>query len=291
MSLKWLLACAALTLSLACSDVRADQGVPARAAGETQSGSALSSELAQRLSTTSLENRAERAELDALKMFYEGRRYEPLWVAGTGYTAAAQLVRLEMERADEWGLEASAFRVPTLPEGERLGLQEQAGAEIALGQSILKYARFARGGRTEPLALSRNLDRTPPLLDPGKIMAGIAASDAPDAYLRSLHPQHPQFDRLRRLYADASAELDAGPKLRSKERGGKKPANSSRGSSREKLLVNMEQWRWMPEDLGRLYVWVNIPEYIVRVIKEGREIHSERVLVGATTTPTPILSD
>jgi L,D-transpeptidase YcbB len=36
---------------------------------------------------------------------------------------------------------------------------------------------------------------------------------------------------------------------------------------------------------------VNIPEYIVRVIKDGREIHSERVIVGATTTPTPILSD
>jgi murein L,D-transpeptidase YcbB/YkuD len=280
-----------LSLSLGYSGVGAEQDVPARYTSNTKPITDFSSALAQSLSTTSLGSRAGRAELDALKKFYEGRRYEALWVSGTGYTAAAQLVRGEIERADEWGLEASAFRVPPLPEAERLSLSEQASAEIALSQSILKYAQFARGGRTEPLALSRNLDRKPPLLDPGKVLAGIVASDAPDAYLRSLHPQHPQFDRLRRLYAGASAELDADLDLRSKKRGGKKRAKSSGGSSREKLLVNMEQWRWMPEDLGRLYVWVNIPEYIVRVIKEGREIHSERAIVGATTTPTPILSD
>ena len=291
MSLIRLLACAMVTLPLGYSGVGAEQDIPARYTSNPKPMSDLSSALAQSLSTTSLGSRVARAELDALKMFYEGRRYEPVWVTGTGYTAVAQLVRAEMERADEWGLEASAFRVPTLPEGERLGLPEQADAEIALSQSILKYARFARGGRTEPLALSRNLDRTPPLLDPSTVMAGIVASDAPDAYLRSLHPQHPQFDRLRRLYADAKAELDVDRTTPPKGRTGKKHANSSGGSSREKLLVNMEQWRWMPEDLGRLYVWVNIPEYIVRVIKDGREIHSERVIVGATTTPTPILSD
>ena len=289
MSPNRLLASAMLALSLGYSGVGAEQDVPARYSSDSKTERDISSELAQNLSTISLGSRAGRFELDALKKFYEGRRYEALWVSEMGYTASAKLVRAEMERADEWGLKASAFRVPPLPEGEKVSLPEQASAEIALSQSILKYAQFARGGRTEPLALSRNLDRKPPLLDPGKVLAGIVASDAPDAYLRSLHPQHPQFDRLRRLYASASAELEAGLDLRG--RGGKKRANSSGGSIREKLLVNMEQWRWMPEDLGRLYVWVNIPEYIVRVIKDGREIHSERVIVGATTTPTPILSD
>ena len=291
MSLNRLLACAILTLVLGYSNVVAAQNIPARYSSDPMTMNDFPSELARSLSTTSLGSRAGRAELDALKMFYESRRYEPLWVTSTGYTAAAHLVRTEIERADEWGLEASALRVPPLPEGQRLSLPEQASAEIALSQSILKYAQFARGGRIDPLALSRNLDRKPQLLDPGKVLAGIVGSDAPDAYLRSLHPQHPQFERLRRLYAGVSVEFDTGVNLRSKERSGKKRSNSSGVSSREKLLVNMEQWRWMPEDLGRLHVWVNIPEYIVRVIKDGREIHSERVIVGATTTPTPILSD
>ena len=37
--------------------------------------------------------------------------------------------------------------------------------------------------------------------------------------------------------------------------------NASDTGKVRKLLANMEQWRWMPADLGDLYVWVNIPEF------------------------------
>ena len=36
------------------------------------------------------------------------------------------------------------------------------------------------------------------------------------------------------------------------------------------LLANMEEWRWMPEDLGETYVWVNVPEYTVQRRQQGR---------------------
>ncbi len=52
----------------------------------------------------------------------------------------------------------------------------------------------------------------------------------------------------------------------------------------------MEQWRWMPEDLGKLYVTVNIPEYTLRVIKNGQVIHTERVITGEISKQTPIFS-
>ncbi|MGE0055594.1 MAG: L,D-transpeptidase family protein [Hyphomicrobium sp.] len=56
------------------------------------------------------------------------------------------------------------------------------------------------------------------------------------------------------------------------------------------LLANMEQWRWMPEDLGETYVWVNIPEFLVRVVKHGEIIHEERIIAGRNETQTPIFS-
>ncbi len=56
------------------------------------------------------------------------------------------------------------------------------------------------------------------------------------------------------------------------------------------LIANMEQWRWMPEDLGKTYVWVNLPEYLVRVVKEGRVIHEERIIAGQTDKQTPVFS-
>ncbi|MGU3360039.1 L,D-transpeptidase family protein [Methylobacterium sp. M6A4_1b] len=56
------------------------------------------------------------------------------------------------------------------------------------------------------------------------------------------------------------------------------------------LIVNMERWRWLPSDLGRDYVMVNIPEFRVRVIRDGRQRDEARVIVGKTESPTPIFS-
>ena len=56
------------------------------------------------------------------------------------------------------------------------------------------------------------------------------------------------------------------------------------------LLANMEQWRWMPASLGNTHVQVNIPEYEMRLVKDGRVVHSERVVTGKLETATPAFS-
>jgi murein L,D-transpeptidase YcbB/YkuD len=57
------------------------------------------------------------------------------------------------------------------------------------------------------------------------------------------------------------------------------------------ILVNMEKWRWMPRDLGRYYVRVNIPNFTVDIHKGGDIIHTTRIVVGKPTLQTPIFSD
>lgn len=69
------------------------------------------------------------------------------------------------------------------------------------------------------------------------------------------------------------------------------PAVAMRGSADEvALIVNMERWRWLPSDLGADYVMVNIPEFRVRVVRDGRLRDEARVIVGKTESPTPIFS-
>jgi murein L,D-transpeptidase YcbB/YkuD len=60
--------------------------------------------------------------------------------------------------------------------------------------------------------------------------------------------------------------------------------------SEAKIIANMEEWRWMPEDLGAFYVDVNIPEFTVRVVKNGDVIFEERIVSGRNQTQTPIFS-
>lgn len=254
-------------------------------------------EFAQRLSITDRRMGAvERADRAALLQFYADRSYEPLWVDESGVNAAALAVAGELASADDWGLNQADFSLPALPSGPGLTRNERADAEIEISLAVLKYARHARGGRADPLALSKNLDRRPRLLDQRLVMDAVAKERSPDAYLRSLHPQHPQFERLRQRYLSLKRDEAAGPLqpvayTAPKQKSSKQAKGLSQAAMLRTLLVNMEQWRWMPDDLGAFHVWVNIPEYTLRVMRGGEMVHTERVVVGRTNTQTPVFSD
>jgi murein L,D-transpeptidase YcbB/YkuD len=62
------------------------------------------------------------------------------------------------------------------------------------------------------------------------------------------------------------------------------------GSDEQRLVLNMERWRWVPEDMGEFHVWDNIPEYTGRVVKDGQTIHQFKIIVGRTETQTTIFS-
>ncbi len=63
---------------------------------------------------------------------------------------------------------------------------------------------------------------------------------------------------------------------------------------RIKLIeLNMERHRWLPhaDSLGGRYVWVNLPEYIIRVFDEGKQVADIVGVVGEPKNATPILVD
>ena len=59
----------------------------------------------------------------------------------------------------------------------------------------------------------------------------------------------------------------------------------------DEIIANMERWRWLPRDLGVRYVAVNIPDYSLDVVEDGRAIHHARVVVGKPDHETPIFSE
>src|SRR3989337_4565753 len=98
-------------------------------------------------------------------------------------------------RADDWGLSSASFDLPfagALPDSA----DKQALGEIKLDLAILKYARYARGGRTVPVQLSKLYGMVPSLRDPKTVLVEIAAAPQPEACLQGLHPKHVQFHRL-----------------------------------------------------------------------------------------------
>ena len=149
-------------------------------------------------------------------------------------------------------------------------LDEEATTEIKLDLAILKYARFARGGRLNPRELSELFDQVPPFRDPKIVLMEIQAARVTDAYLQSLHPKHEQFIRLRQALLRMRKEA---------------AANSA---DNRRLIINMERWWWMPEDLGSLYVWSNTPEFMLYVVKDGKTLFADKTQVGTADDPTPV---
>ncbi len=243
--------------------------------------------------------RIEQRDRTAMDGFYAERQGAPLWVSAAGRTAQADSLIAEIRRAGDWGLDASAFDMPNV----RSGKQDRSADALAVDEAeisaaVLKYARHARGGRVEPAAITKFLDRRAQGYDSRSLLRQIATAADPAEYLRDLHPQHPQFKKLRQKYLEARANgpvqtVIAEPEPTAPQGGKAKasaPAKSPEGSAR-RLLANMEQWRWMPNDLGAFHVWVNVPEYTVRVVANGKVVHSERIIIGKIDTQTPIFSD
>src|SRR5690606_9202769 len=46
------------------------------------------------------------------------------------------------------------------------------------------------------------------------------------------------------------------------------------------VQLNMDRWRWLPQDLGPLFIMVNIAGFELEVVENNRAIESMNVVVG-----------
>jgi murein L,D-transpeptidase YcbB/YkuD len=63
------------------------------------------------------------------------------------------------------------------------------------------------------------------------------------------------------------------------------------------VIINMERWRWLPRDLGAqsigdAYVILNIPDYTLKVMQNGEQVWTTRVVTGQPGVhATPLLTE
>ena len=57
------------------------------------------------------------------------------------------------------------------------------------------------------------------------------------------------------------------------------------------IIANMERWRWRARGEAPERIEVNIPDFSVRLMRDNAEFYRARVIVGKTTTRTPVFSN
>ncbi|MEO0329720.1 MAG: peptidoglycan-binding protein, partial [Pseudomonadota bacterium] len=59
----------------------------------------------------------------------------------------------------------------------------------------------------------------------------------------------------------------------------------------KQIVTNMERWRWLPENLGTRYVFVNQAAYNLHIRNNGKITDERKVIIGKEFHKTPMFSD
>jgi murein L,D-transpeptidase YcbB/YkuD len=140
---------------------------------------------------------------------------------------------------------------PSVPDGPTLKVGDHDSSVVALRE------RLRLGGDLEPVAGEMD----PELFD-----------EALDLGLK-------RFQRRHGLKAHGA--LDAATRAE---------LNVSAERRVEQLELNLERWRWLPQDLGRRHILVNIPAFELQVVEDDSVALRMRVMVGRPDWQTPVFS-
>lgn len=225
--------------------------------------------------------------------FYRRRQNVPAWIAEDETTTADRAVHV-VRSAHEHGLDPADYG-----EQDIVRLLQMHASEEGLGQDVLDRARrlaeldvrittalLALGrdvglGRTTPETIDRRWKgrRKPP-----DFVATLVAAMTMDVntWLDAIRPQHPQYAALQKALVDLRAQQGH------VQSGSPEPVIEGHLAQ---LALNLERWRWMPDDLGPRYLIVNIPSFHLLASENGQSALEMRVVVGKPDLQTPVFSE
>jgi murein L,D-transpeptidase YcbB/YkuD len=59
----------------------------------------------------------------------------------------------------------------------------------------------------------------------------------------------------------------------------------------EQIVLNLERRRWMADDRGSSYVFVNLSDFQLKIVRDGRTVFTSAIVVGTEYNQTPVFSD
>jgi murein L,D-transpeptidase YcbB/YkuD len=231
----------------------------------------------------------------AVEAFYRGRDFAPLWVNAGGPLPATQQVTDFLHGVAADGLDPKDYPTPTFADHspERL-----AADELALTNSVATFVRHASTGRIAFSRVSGSIFFDLKSPDLQQVLENIVSSHDIAATLDSYNPQQPQYKELKSALARARKTPNAdtgtlGTKIKTPRAHQNRHSQAKiPAAATDAILANMERWRWLPRDLGATYVMVNIPDYTLTVVDDGKSVWSTRIVVGQPGKhATPLLAE
>jgi murein L,D-transpeptidase YcbB/YkuD len=218
--------------------------------------------------------------------FYSARSYAPVWVTRDA-TADPEEALAVIRSAVNHGLLPTDYHeaelAPLVEAKDDVDDQVNGDPEalarfdVRLTTALLSLGRDVALGRSNPQDVSRNWKarRTPPDFVT-TLSNAVGDAGALGAWLETVRPTHPEYAALQRVLTG----------INDKRRTAGTPDPRA-----GRIALNMERWRWMPDDLGARHVLVNVPAFYMAARENNKPTLEMKVIVGKPEHATPVFSD
>jgi murein L,D-transpeptidase YcbB/YkuD len=216
-----------------------------------------------------------------VQRFYSTRSYDAAWILDDKQGAAALRV---LRSAARHGLPVSAYLGSDLP---NLLAPRKKSIAAALDHDAAKLARLDVRVTTALLALGRDVAvgrADPASIDArwktrrtGPDLGASLAQWAPslDGWLDAVRPPHPEYAALQQALAKLQPQVGS---------------EAGNDDAERRIALNLERWRWMPDDLGDRHILVNVPAFYMAVREQGKPVLDMKVIVGKKDRATPLFN-
>jgi murein L,D-transpeptidase YcbB/YkuD len=236
--------------------------------------------------------------------FYKSRDFAPVWVTGGKAAPRTEQAANFLRGVSADGLDPADYPTPRFDNTDPAKL---AADELAMTNSVVTFSRHASIGRVTFSRVSGAVYFDQKAPDPADVLGKLASGNDVRATLDGYNPQSDAYKALKAELAKVRAGTDAPPvadKAPAKEQktAGKKSHHhkaaakphevKSKDAKIDTIVANMERWRWMPHQLGAAYVMVNIPDFTLKVVKDGKTVWHTKIVDGKPGThATPLLTE
>jgi murein L,D-transpeptidase YcbB/YkuD len=211
--------------------------------------------------------------------FYRRGGHVPVWAmddqsvrADTAVQVIGSASHHGLDRADY--SEQDIIKLRTLQSSEdapEKGSPERtrqlAELDVRVTSALLSLGRDVALGRTKPERIDPRWKARRASPDFVGTLVSATTGDL-NTWLESMKPKHAQYAALQKALMD--------------------PAMAQHAAQ---IALNLERWRWMPDDLGNRHLIVNIPSFHLDARENGQSVLQMKVVVGKPENKTPIFSD
>ena len=205
--------------------------------------------------------------------FYRQHGYQLAWTDGKRARGQLEGLIRALRAAGEDGLEPADYHVDELDAARHTGFTAEQAVDFDLRATYayLRYGWDLTHGTVDPEDVSPQWHAAPRNVDlHNALESGLGENRIGESLMR-LAPASPQYLGLKHQLAQYRASGDA--------------------HAIHEIAMNMERWRWLPDDLGSRYLLVNIPAFHLDAIEDGKSVLDMKVVTGKKDSPTPMLSD